>query len=451
MPLTAIFDIGKTNKKCVLFNEDYQVRFQQYTTFPETSDNNGFPCDDLPAIQTWVKNTLSSLLKNLGDNLNAVNFSTYGASFVHLDKNGTPLLPLLNYLKPYPQKTLDTFHKHHGHPLTIARDTASPPLGMLNSGLQLYWLKHNHPDIFKKTRWSLHLPQYLSYLLTGIPLSDYTSTGCHTTLWDFSKNDYHDWVYKEEIDRILPPLVPTNTSINTHIGNKKITVGTGIHDSSAALLPYLRAGKHPFLLISTGTWSISLNPFNHQALTDAELQQDCLSFLRPDGQPVRAARLFLGEEYKLQTQALQTFFKKNNHAHTQVPFDESLYEQCAAGNKHCFPFAHLKTPWQQPPQSEPGHFDSFEAAYHQLMWELVQLQAQSANLAIGNTPVRYLYIDGGFADNPVYVQMMARQFKHIQLRTAQAPLGSALGAAMAISDKDTQKNFLKEHYALKKL
>ncbi|MEY3368084.1 MAG: hypothetical protein RI973_1239 [Bacteroidota bacterium] len=450
MPLTAIFDIGKTNKKYLLFDEDYRVAFHAQTAFPETKDGDGFPCDDLPAIEAWIKNTLDVILAKFGGDVEAVNFSTYGASFVHVDRSGKPLMPLINYLKPYPEKTLASFYKKYGKPLTVARETASPPLGMLNSGLQLYWLKHVHPDVFKKNRWSLHLPQYLSFLLTGIPLSDFTSIGCHTGLWDYSKNDYHDWVYQEEIDRVLPPIVATDTSINTLASNKRIKVGAGIHDSSAALLPYLRAGKHPFLLVSTGTWSISLNPFNGQPLTDAELEQDCLSFLRPDGQPVRAARLFLGEEYKHQVSALQAFFGKNEHAHAQVGFDESLYEQCAASSSHRFSFAHLKTPWNQPSTSKLDCFGSFEEAFHQLIWELVQLQAESATLAIGSTPVQYLYIDGGFADNEVYVQMMARHFKGIRLRTAQSSLGSALGAAMAISDKGVKKRFLKKNYALKR-
>ena len=52
----------------------------------------------------------------------------------------------------------------------------------------------------------LHLPQYLSYLVTGKACSDITSIGCHTNLWDFEKKKYHEWVKKEGIDAILPPI-----------------------------------------------------------------------------------------------------------------------------------------------------------------------------------------------------------------------------------------------------
>ena len=450
MAHTLIFDIGKTNKKAFIFDKNYQELWKEYARFEELTDADGFPCDDLPAIESWIKSALNKALKEEGFKINAINFSTYGASFVHVDKNGKPLTPLINYLKPFPDQILQSFYEKYGDQATIARETASPQMGMLNSGMQLYWLKYAHPEVFKNIKWSLHFPQYLSYLLTGIPLSEYTSIGCHTGLWDFSRNDYHRWVYEENIDQILPPVVPTNTSINQNYSGRNIKVGIGIHDSSAALLPYVRADKKPFLLISTGTWSISLNPFNDELLTDEALKNDCLNFMRIEGKPVKAARLFLGEEYKFQAKELENIFGKDSGTHRQVMFHEELYQKVSNGNQNCFAFVHLKTPWQQPEHSQIGQFESFEEAYHQLIWELTQLQIKAANLAIGKTSVQKIYIDGGFADNSVYVQMLARHFKDQKLRTTQSPLGSALGAAMVISDDKPGKKFLKKNYALKK-
>lgn len=451
MAHTLIFDIGKTNKKAFLFDSKYQEVFREYTRFEELEDEEGFPCDDLNAIQKWIEKTIQQIFLEGKYDVQAINFSTYGASFVHLDKYGKPLTPLYNYLKPMPESIIGSFYRKYGHKQTIARQTASPALAMLNSGFQLYWLKHSQPEIFKQIRWSLHFPQYLSYLLTGIPLSEYTSIGCHTALWGFAQHDYHEWVYAEGIDRLLPPIIPTDISIYCTVFGKKLKVGMGIHDSSSALLPYIRADKKPFLLISTGTWSISLNPFNTDLLTDAELENDCLNFMRIQGQAVKAARLFLGEEYKKQIKQLQAFFHKEKDAHKQVQFDELLFAKAANRKKYFFAFQHLKTPWEQPTESQYTPFEDFEEAYHQLMYELVQLQIRSANLAIGQTPVRKIYIDGGFADNALYVRMLAHHFADIKIRTTQSPLGSALGAAMVMADDDIKKKFLKKHYAMKKI
>ncbi|MEI9908232.1 MAG: hypothetical protein WDO71_00275 [Bacteroidota bacterium] len=43
--------------------------------------------------------------------IKAVNFSAYGASFVYLDAKGEVMLPLYNYLKPYPKKLQQQFYK----------------------------------------------------------------------------------------------------------------------------------------------------------------------------------------------------------------------------------------------------------------------------------------------------------------------------------------------------
>lgn len=447
---TLIFDIGKTNKKAFVFNKNYQELYKSFSRFEENQDEDGFPCDDLEAIQNWMQETIQGVLQKEKHPVQAINFSTYGASFVHLDKNGKPLTPLYNYLKPIPDGILQSFRQKYGDPLKIARQTASPPLGMLNSGLQLYWLKHTRPELFQQIRWSLHLPQYLSFLSTGIPLSEYTSIGCHTALWDFAKKDYHQWVYAEGIDRVLAPIVNTGTSINRKVFGKQLKIGVGIHDSSAALLPYLRADKKPFLLISTGTWSISINPFNIELLTDAELKEDCLNFLRINGEAVKASRLFLGQEYKVQIQQLNAYYNKDRAAHKQLRFDQRIHAKLCTDRQYYFAFENLQTPWKQPEKSRLQELQNFEEAHHQLMLELVELQIAKTKLAIGNTPICKIYIDGGFAENETYVQLIARHFKDLKLRTTQSPLGSALGAAIAISEKDIKKKFLKNNYALKK-
>ncbi len=450
MKVTAVFDIGKTNKKCFLFDRNYREVYKTYAHFEEVPDLEGFPSDPLPAISDWVLQTFQELRQTGDFDIKAVNFSTYGASFVHLDDKGTPLMPLINYLKPYPEKILAGFYKKYGPPEDFALETASPALAMLNSGLQLYWLKYAHPEIFEQIRWSLHLPQYFSYLFTKLPVSEYTSIGCHTGLWDFSKNDYHEWVYAEGIDEILPPIVPTHTSVNIHHEGKPLAVGVGIHDSSGALLPYLRADQKPFLLLSTGTWSIALNPFNQENLTPSDLQQDCLNFLRIDGLPVKAARLFLGHEYSLQIADLQKWFQVTDDAHKDVTFDEAIFKQVSTIPERQFRIHTLPSPADNPPATQYELFASFEIAYHRLLIELIDLQVQALELAKGGTAVKKIYLDGGFADNDIFIKLLSHAFPTFKLRTTQSPLGSALGAAMVMDGKELDRKFLKKQYAMKK-
>ena len=73
--------------------------------------------------------------------------------------------------------------------------------------MQLYRLKYEKPEMFEKIKYALHLPQYLSFILTSKLHSDITSIGCHTNLWNFQQNKYHEWVNKEGIAEKLPPIL----------------------------------------------------------------------------------------------------------------------------------------------------------------------------------------------------------------------------------------------------
>jgi L-fuculokinase len=69
---------------------------------------------------------------------------------------------------------------------------------------------------------------------------------------------------------------------------------------------------------------------------------------------------------------------------------------------------------------------------------------------MGATPIQKIYIDGGFADNDIFVKLAAKHFPGHKLRTTQSPLGSALGATLAVADKPVKPRFLKTHYAMRK-
>jgi L-fuculokinase len=413
-----ILDIGKTNKKCFVFDEDYQVVFEKSTSLPETTDEDGFPCEDLNLLTIWVKESLENLLKNSKFNIRAINCTTYGASFVHLDAEGKPLTPLYNYLKPFLSDLKKQFFDTYGEEEKLALETASPALGMLNSGLQLYWLKHHKPLIFNQIKWSLHLPQFIAMNLrkalnpSDFSTKDMTSIGCHTMLWDFQKNDYHQWVKAESIVDKLPPIhyLP-NEPINQST-NQPINQSNGLHDSSAALIPYLMSFQEPFVLISTGTWCISLNPFNNEPLTAAELKKDCLCYLTFEGKPVKAARYFGGNEHDLMVKKLALEFNVS----------EDFYK---------IRFPNLKG---------IGNIDPPEILkYRDFMQKMIKKQAKSTKLALGKSKVKRIYVDGGFSKNEIYMNLLARMFPKLEIFAAEVAQATALGAALAVHDTWNEK------------
>ena len=446
--VTAVFDIGKTNKKFFLLDENYKEVYREYTSFEEIQDEDGYPTENIAALQTWLKEVFYRVLEKDDFNIKAINFSTYGASFVHIDQNGEVVTPLYNYTKQIDEKVVADFYKKYGPELELTRTSGSPKSGLLNSGMQLYWIKHTKPEVFKKIKYSMHLPQYLSYIFTGIPVSEYTSIGCHTSLWNYETKDYQDWVYKEEIHKILPPIVSTETSINMNYNGKRIKVGVGIHDSSSALLPYVRSVKKPFVLVSTGTWSIALNPFSDVPLTEEETKNGCINYMRINGKPVKSSRLFLGNEYKLQVQELTKKFNVHENYHKNIDFNYDTYFEIVKEFKYCFRWKSFSD--TNMPEKTHFLYHTFDHAYHQLMIELVQLQVKTIKQIASIQEIDRLYVDGGFTDNDLYIKLLSYYLRGMKLRTTEASLGSALGAAIAISDSKLNSKFLKKNYALKK-
>jgi len=110
IPVIAVFDIGKTNKKLFLFDEDYKVVHETSTHLDETIDDDGDPCEDINVLTAWVRTTFDHVNSLPEFDIRAINFSTYGASFVHLGNDGLPAAPLYNYLKPFPDDLLSRFY-----------------------------------------------------------------------------------------------------------------------------------------------------------------------------------------------------------------------------------------------------------------------------------------------------------------------------------------------------
>ncbi len=488
IPVTAIFDIGKTNKKFLLFDRQQSVVYRDEVTIDEIEDDDGHPCDDLGRLEEWIRETFQKAAADRKYRITGLNFSTYGATLVHLNDRGEVVTPLYNYLKPYPDELLQQFYDTRGGRERFCVETASPPLGMLNSGLQLYWLKHCKPGVFREIACSLHFPQYLSYLFTGRLTSEMTSIGCHTAMWDFHKDYYHRWIHEEGLTGLLPDIKPVSTTRQIDYDGTPIAAGTGIHDSSASLTPYLLSAEDPFMLLSTGTWNIAMNPFADRSLTWEELEKDCLLYMNISGKPVKASRLFLGSEYAHQIRKMGEYFSRNPDQMDCRP-DPALFRRLAEENdpKRKLKLEKAYSPALHSPDMEASWdlsvFDSYEEACHQLMLDLVAFQVESLHLAGNrektnsgdldmnesgkkvdsqemtgngknrmeegygkkspNTNFERIIITGGFSSNEFFTGLLAAFLPRTAIYTADSTNASALGASLVINDTGRDPSFVR--------
>jgi hypothetical protein len=349
---------------------------------------------------------------------------------VNLDASGDPVHPVTDYLDPFPEEWRESFDAEHGPVREVCMRTASPWLGNLNAGLQLYALRKSDPDLFRSVRQSVYLPQYLSSILTGRFFSELTGIGCHTMTWDFSKGAYHEWVVKEGIDSFFPALRSADKPLDCLVSDRTMLCGIGLHDSSSALIPYLRFFHEPFLLLSTGSWSICLNPFEGGVLSQEELDADCVNYLRIDGRPVKASRLPLGLMHDAAVESLSRRFDCTPGDFREMTWEQDAY-QLVSNRYRSEPLGER--------DFEPSLWSGAVEGYHALMFHLVLRQEGQVRRVLSKG-VSTLYVDGGFSRNGVFLRMLARALPYMKVFAAEVGQATALGAAVVLHDSWNPRN-----------
>ena len=414
-----IFDVGKTHKKMLLYDKRFRVVKEESSAFPTTLDEDGFEADDVHYISQWVLDKVAAISADPQWKLQGINFTGYGATLVHLDIDGKPVCTMYNYLKPMEPHVVQGFYNLFGGAEKFSVQTSSPPMGMLNAGFQLYWLKYHRSELFRKIHRSLFLPQYLSFLLTGRQCTDLTSIGCHTGLWNFGDEDFHSWVYDEWMQNVLAPISQETVAGYVDIRGRQVPVGIGLHDSSASLLPYLYMSEEPFILVSTGTWAVTMNPFNRSPLTADELVNDVLVYMLPNGDPVKSSRVFMGMEHNVQGQRIARKFYLPQYFFENMNWDETLYEEIRKEPNDFIPSANGE--W------DFSGYGNGVSAYYALMRGLVNLLIKSFR-RVDMAGINTVFVDGGFARNQVFMQMLKKKLSNKRIISSTVPESTAFGS-----------------------
>ncbi|WP_282071972.1 FGGY family carbohydrate kinase [Polaribacter atrinae] len=425
----AVIDIGKTNKKIFLFDKKFNVCFQNSTKFKEVLDDDGFPCDDLESIENWILEQIKQVQNNPEFHLKAINFSTHGASLVYLDKQGNRIAPLYNYLKPLDIHNYTNFHQLNGGVEEFSRTTASPAYGMLNTGLQMLWMQKEKPQVWKNVDGILHYPQYLSYLFTKKITADFTSVGAHTATWNFDEMQYHPWLKAANIN--LPEPVNGEKAILSEINGQQVAVGSGLHDSSSSIIPILENEKgNDFVLLSTGTWIIAMNPFSTETLTQHQLTNNCLCFMTPKKQQVKSSMQFLGRIHEVYLTPLSDYYKVDIDKHLNLGLDEKLCQELIVENAQIFLSDGIDTNFEAN-EDLLKHFGSYKTAYYQLIYEIAKKVIAGINLITDkDKSIKNIYISGGFNKNEIFIKYLTLLKKGIVIKISECKNESALGAAL---------------------
>ena len=304
----AIFEVGKTIKKFLLFNEDLKLRHKEEEELSEITDDEDIARDDKAGIETWMQRCLTEVLEAGVYTIRAVNFVTNDVSLMY----------------PYVQE----FCRNNG-----------------------------------------------------------------------------------------------------------IETGNGMHDLAASLVPYLKASRHKFILISTGTWCIFMNPFNQEPLTTEQLRNNSFCFVSIRQQQVKSSRLYLGHIHDVNVEKLNAYFGAVAGHHKTIKANPDKINRIMQNYKGRTFFRQGVPEDYIDTSADLSAFLTFGDAYNRLLADLVDLCMESLRLVTASDDqTRVVYISGSFSRSEIFAKMLAARLPDKEVYISEVDDAVALGAALVIRE-----------------
>ncbi len=285
----AVLDIGKTHAKVILFDSHKLKELEVFQTENIILTDSLYPHFDIESLKEFIINSLSNLAKKYI--VDSIFTSTHGACMALMTK-GELALPVLDYEFEGP----DQLKAEYDEVRPTFDLTGSPRMDLgLNLGAQLYWQSKYFPKEFAKVDQILFWPQYWSYWLTGVTVSEISYASCHSDLWKIRQKEFVGLEAFGVGSQVQYPPIRSAASV---IGNlrkdiskktgltQNISVYCGAHDSSLALVSAFLNKKLPCSILSTGTWvtifALGSDNANISEQTGLMISNDCFGNLVPN-------------------------------------------------------------------------------------------------------------------------------------------------------------------------
>ncbi len=448
----AVLDVGKTNKKVLVYDDTLSVVDSAYETFEERVEGHVHfePVEEMTA---WFKKQLSVFSSKYA--VKAVSVTTHGATAVALGADGSLAVPPVAYTTDAGEEFRGEFYETFGNREQLQESTATAEIGsLINVAKKVFFWKKYYPDQFAKAERILYFPQYFGFVLTGKLGAEPTYTGCHTYLWDFRRGGYSEVARKLGVADMLPstiskpwdilgtvsPEIARETGLSTDC-----VVTMGIHDSNSSLLPYLVKGYGNFALNSTGTWCVAMHPTDTVSFEKEDLGKLVFYFLDAFNNPVKTSIFMGGQEFDTYTEIIRT----HSSGEDFPGYDPELYAKIVAERKlFILPSVVKGTgifPDAVPRIIEDGReftLEDIKAGHilpdfmkdyrtaHAVIRISLAIQTSVALRMAGFGGRGSIFTEGGFRRNEGYNKLLASLFPHSTVSLTRLEEATAFGAAI---------------------
>jgi sugar (pentulose or hexulose) kinase len=261
----AVLDIGKTNVKLSAVSPGGDI-IETVSAPNAVLPGPPWRHHDLDGLSQWVFSTLAALCKRHPIAHIVTCGHGSGGVLTSVDPDGSgggAALPMIDYEQPLPDGLAEVYASLAG----TFHDRGSAIMGAsTHQSRQLFWMHKEYPDVVAAARWYLGLPQYWSWRLSGVAVSEYSYMAAQTHFWNVEKQQFSPIVTSQNWRRLMPPFVHAwevlgmiRPALARRYGlPDTISVHAGAHDSSINFYRYQAAGLSDFAIVSTGTWIVAL-------------------------------------------------------------------------------------------------------------------------------------------------------------------------------------------------
>jgi sugar (pentulose or hexulose) kinase len=226
----------------------------------------------------------------------------------------------------------------------------------------------------------------------------------------------------------------------------------GMHDSNSALLPHFaKKGNEKFILNSTGTWCVIMNPVTQYGFTPDELGKVVFFNISAFGSPIKTAIFLGGQEFEtwsqllLQRSGCRVLPAWNENLYRSILKERRLFllPELTQGSGQ-FPHSRARivedgtSYFFDAPDRAPACFNDAEKSFAALRISLV-MQTLTALERAGIEEGCGVFTEGGFRADESYNRLLASALPGnrvflTDIKEATA-LGAAMTAKMALSEK----------------
>ena len=231
-------DVGTTGCKLTVYGSDGTFVCNTYEEYA-VSRKRGAHEADANVIFGGILKVLAETYKKCPE-LSAVGVTTFGETFVLLDKDDSVLLPSMLYTDPRGAQECAALSDAVGEDRLI-EITGTKPNEMFSLP-KLMWIKKNRPDVFSRAKRAMLMQDFAVYMLTGKAQIDF-SLAARTMAFDIRQKRWSAEIFAAAgIDpSLMSAPVPTGSiagvlraELAEKLGFKNLNVINGAHDQVAA-------------------------------------------------------------------------------------------------------------------------------------------------------------------------------------------------------------------------